>query len=143
MKPWSKYFMLSAFGLICLTIPYIFAQVEEQSAGEAKSGTQGGYNFFNTKTKEKTGFSKKKRSDIVYYDKRGNIIGTLKKDRRRKDAYNFYSPEGIRMGALRKRVNGAYSYLDTHDGATFEVLPLSRGEVSSLSPETFIGKKSK
>jgi S-adenosylmethionine hydrolase len=137
-----KYF-LGIYVLIFFIFSNVFAQVEEQNLGETKTSTEGTYNFYNTKTKEKTGYSQKRKKDIIYYDRHGKIIGTLKQDRKKKEGYNFYNADGVRIGSLRKRPTGSYMYLDTTSGKIVEAAPLNRKDVSSISPEIFVSHESK
>lgn len=131
--------------LLACCLPYLmssfaFAQVEEQTAGEAKSAS-GGYDFYDTKTKQKTGSSRKVREDIYYYDRHGNLIGKAKKDRRNKRAYNYYNADGVRVGTLKKRTDGSYSYMDRQSGKITQTMPVKRGDVISLPPQSLQGKK--
>ena len=59
-----KYFLCIGI-FLSLTLSNVFAQVESQSLGEAKESTEGSYNFYNTKTKEKTGYSQRRKKETI------------------------------------------------------------------------------
>ncbi|MDD4955984.1 MAG: hypothetical protein PHP17_08115 [Candidatus Omnitrophica bacterium] len=124
------------FCLVYFSSAFLFAQVEEQTAGETKEGTEGSYDFYNTKTKKKTGSSRKVREDIFYYDRHGNLIGKAKQDRRNKRNYNYYNADGVRVGTLKKRIDGSYSYMDSQSGKMIQTTPLKRGDVGSVPPQS-------
>ncbi|MDP2924557.1 MAG: hypothetical protein Q8O30_12725 [Candidatus Omnitrophota bacterium] len=136
-------FFLLIYTAICLTVTCVFAQVQEQSVGETKENAEGGYDFYNSKTKQKTGSSRKLREDIFYYDSHGNLVGRARKDKRNKRVHNYYNADGVKVGILRKKVDGSYSYMDDQSGQMTDARPLSRGDIGSLPPQTFVGRKSK
>jgi S-adenosylmethionine hydrolase len=133
-------FLLSCC-IICLTSSFALAQVEEQTTGETKGNAEGGYDFYNVKTKQKTGSSRKVREDIFYYDRHGNLVGKAKKDRRNSRAYNYYNADGVRVGILKKKTDGSYSYMDNQSGKMIQARPLKRGDVGSLPPQTIKNKE--
>jgi len=130
-----KVFLLNCC-LACFASSFLFAQVEEQTTGETKENVEGGYDFYDVKTKKKTGSSRKVREDIFYYDRHGILIGKAKKDRRNSRSYNYYNADGVRIGILKKRTDGSYSYMDNQSGKMIQARPLRRGDVGSLPPQT-------
>lgn len=135
--------LLLAYIMNFLAVTVLFAQTGEQNAGETKTNTSGGYDFYDIKTKQKTGYSKKTREDIFYYDKHGNLIGRVKKDSKNKRVYNYYNADGVKTGILRKKTDGSYSYMDNQSGQIIESRPSTRGGVESLPLQTLQKKQKK
>ncbi|MDD4182378.1 MAG: hypothetical protein PHT53_00935 [Candidatus Omnitrophica bacterium] len=136
---YNKVFLLACCA-VYLIPNLLFAQVEEQTTGEAKK-SESGYDFYDIKTKQKTGSSRKIREDIYYYDKHGNLVGKARKDRNNKRAYNYYNADGVRVGTLKKKTDGSYSYMNDQSGKITQTMPLKRGDVISLSPESLRGEQ--
>ncbi|MDD3296504.1 MAG: hypothetical protein PHU64_03990 [Candidatus Omnitrophica bacterium] len=136
----AEYFVFCCIA-VCVMAANAFGQVTEQPAGETKENADGGYDFYNEKTKEKTGSSKKIREDIFYYDSHGNLVGKVKQDKKDKRAYNYYNADGVKTGVLKKRTDGSYSYMDSQSGKITDSSPAHRNDVGSLPPKTFEKKK--
>lgn len=117
------------------------SQVKHQRIRSSVKNRFGGYTFYSP-TGKKTGLSKPNRKGgYDYYDGQGNKVGSLKARDKRGRFYNYYDANGIKTGTLRKRASGIYYYQDINSGSIVDSIPEKRGELGSLSPQTFQGEE--
>lgn len=134
------FFLLFGFWFLVFN-DSLHAGVEVQNAANARKNSQKGYDFYDS-SGAKTGYSiPNKRGGYDFYDVHGNVTSSLRQEEKGKNTYAFQDASGIKKGSLKKAPSGEYIYKDKQSGRQASSAPYVRGDVGSLSPDVFQGKK--